>query len=463
MILVILNTSATAADIYNPSTHQLTMPLVAIGNATYSNMMVTPANILCAQGGRPNGNEDTYYFNDNQLFIPSVTVQGSPYSNVLTTVGSLISIGSVTGADTYNGVDLIIPAVQVVGGAIYYDVTIAVGNIVSAGGGMPANVVDAYNPANKELTIAAVQVGSKVYTNAIVTVGKILSVTGSQPAKPNSHPASGSAGTCDTTPLDLLVAALPGGANGGLIVPVGGVGNIAIIAVNQSSQDLSSIIVSATTGAAKLPLTITMCQTTAAVGDCSTAPATTLAIPLIAPASPPNNANSPQIQLQVTASAAIASDPANQILISFTSGSGTVVGSVSVPVSASVLPVGVFAATASGNGVVNVPVGTQAAFAVAADNQSATSETAINVTTSTNVPVLVTLCQTNPNSGACLEAPSASVSLASLAANANVTFSVFVSAPTAIPNDPAANLIFVNFEKSDGTVVGSTSVGVTTN
>jgi hypothetical protein len=65
MLLVILNTTATAADIYNPTTHQLTMPLVAIGNATYSNMMVTPANILCAQGGTPNGNEDTYYFNDN--------------------------------------------------------------------------------------------------------------------------------------------------------------------------------------------------------------------------------------------------------------------------------------------------------------------------------------------------------------------------------------------------------------
>jgi hypothetical protein len=70
---------------------------------------------------------------------------------------------------------------------------------------------------------------------------------------------------------------------------------------------------------------------------------------------------------------------------------------------------------------------------------------------------------TNPNDGACLGAPASSVSLQSLAANASVTLSVFVSAPTAIPNDPAANLIFVNVEKTDGTVVGSTSVGFTAN
>lgn len=128
--------------------------------------------------------------------------------------------------------------------------------------------------------------------------------------------------------------------------------------------------------------------------------------------------------------------------------------STSVPVSASALPIGIAVATSSGNGVVNVPVGGEAAFSVAANNLGATSLPDINVSTSTNVPVSVTLCQTNPNDGVCLAAPGPSVLLQSLAANANVTLSVFVSAPTAIANDPAANLIFVNFEKTDGTVVG---------
>jgi hypothetical protein len=460
LLFVAFGAAAYAGDSYDPSTHLLSIPSVLIGSATYSNMVVTPDSILCLQGGTPNGSEDTYYPNDSQLFIPSVAVGPSPYANVLITVGSLVSVGSVAGADSYNGQELTISSVQVLGGSLFSDVIITIGRIVSAGGGMPANVVDVYDPASKQLTIAGVQVGTKVYTNAIVTVGKIVSVGASRPAKSLARSAS-SSGACTNTPLNIVTSALPGGPNGGLIVPVGGMGNIAAFAVNQGGQELTSINVTASTGAASLPLTITMCQTTVAAQGCSELPTSTLTIPSIAAL--PSDENTPSIALQVAASAAIASDAANQILITFRTLSGTVVGSASVPVSASVLPIGVFAVTASGNGVVTVPVGGQEAFTVAANNQSVTSQASINVSSSTNLPVTVTLCQTNPNTGQCLGPPAESVTLTSLAASATVTFSVFVSAPTALPDDPAANLIFVNFETSDGTVVGSTSVGVTTN
>lgn len=461
LLFVAFGAAAYTGDSYDPGTHLLSIPSVLIGSATYSNMVVTPDSILCLQGGTPNGSGDTYYPNDSQLFIPSVAVGPSPYANVLITVGSLVSVGSVAGADSYNGQELTISSVQVLGGSLYSDVIITIGRIVSAGGGMPANVVDVYDPASKQLTIAGVQVGSKVYTNAIVTVGKIMSVGGSRPANSLARSASSNSGACTNTPLNIVTATLPGGPNGGLIVPVGGMGFITAFAVNQSSQELTAIAVSASTGAASLPLTITMCQVPVDLQVCPEVPTSTVTIPSIAAQT--TVGDTPVINLQVTASAAIASDLANQILITFRTSSGTVVGSASVPVSASVLPIGVFAATASGNGVVTVPVGGQGAFTVAADNQSATSQASINVSSSTNLPVIVTLCQTNPNTGQCLAPPAESVTLTSLAASATVTFSVFVSAPTALPDDPAANLIFVNFETSDGTVVGSTSVGVTTN
>ena len=94
-------------------------------------------------------------------------------------VGSLLSAGSVWGADFYNKQELNIPAVQVLGGSVYNDVVATVSGIVSYGGGMPAHVQDVYDPATKQLTIAAIQIGSTVYTNAVVTIGAVVQVGGS--------------------------------------------------------------------------------------------------------------------------------------------------------------------------------------------------------------------------------------------------------------------------------------------
>ncbi len=102
--------------------------------------------------------------------------------NALITVGSLVSVSSVTGADTYNGTYLSIPSVQFLGGPVYTNVVATIGSILSTGGGMPQNIRDIYNPLTNQLTVAAAQIGSKVYTNAIITIGRVVSVAGSLPA-----------------------------------------------------------------------------------------------------------------------------------------------------------------------------------------------------------------------------------------------------------------------------------------
>ena len=170
---------AEAADSYDRVNRQLTVPAIAIGGITCSNMVVIVGSIVSGPAGTsPNLTGDTYDPTNNQLTVPDAFVGLSEYFNTVATVSSLVSIGGVSGADSYDGIQLSIPSVQVLGGSTFTNVVITIGGIVSPGGGMPGNVRDVYNPANNELTIAAIQVGSNVYTNPIVKVGKIVSASG---------------------------------------------------------------------------------------------------------------------------------------------------------------------------------------------------------------------------------------------------------------------------------------------
>jgi uncharacterized repeat protein (TIGR03803 family) len=169
---------ARAADIYDSANKQLSIPVVAIGSATYSNMLVTVASIVSGpSGATPNGAEDSYDPGTNELTIQSVTVGSATYHNVVVTVAGLLSIGSVSGADSYNGSELSISDVQV-GGITYDDVVIAVGGVVAVNGGMPTFVPDTYNSLTNQLAIPAVQVGGRVVTNVVITAGKLISVHG---------------------------------------------------------------------------------------------------------------------------------------------------------------------------------------------------------------------------------------------------------------------------------------------
>ena len=172
-VLLIGSGAACATDVFDG--RNLTIPSITIGNATYSNVVVAVGDIVSGPTGTTPGTElDTYDPGSNRLSIPAVSFRNNTYYNVVITVGGLVSIGAVTGADTYDGKDLVIPAVQVPGGSIYTNVVVTVSSVISTGGGMPRTTLDVYDPASHELTISSGTYAGQVFTNVIVTVGKVV-------------------------------------------------------------------------------------------------------------------------------------------------------------------------------------------------------------------------------------------------------------------------------------------------
>jgi hypothetical protein len=112
-----------------------------------------------------------------------VTYASETYYNVVVNVGTLKSINSVGGADSYSAGDLTISAVQV-GANVFTDVVLAVTpkNVVSVGGNMPTAALDQYEPSMGELFIPAVQVGATVFTNVTITAtpSDVVSIGGSR-------------------------------------------------------------------------------------------------------------------------------------------------------------------------------------------------------------------------------------------------------------------------------------------
>ena len=77
------------------------------------------------------------------------------------------------------------------------------------------------------------------------------------------------------------------------------------------------------------------------------------------------------------------------------------------------------------------------------------------------LPMNLTLCQTNPTTGACLALPASSVTT-TINANATPIFGIFVQGSGNVPFNPATNRIFVRFKDAGAVTRGSTSVAVRT-
>jgi hypothetical protein len=169
--ILALGAAAHAGDVYNPKTHQLSIPALVIGNASYFNLVVTPGSIVFNNGGTPTGSVDTYDPSTQTLSIPSVNVNGTTYTNVGITVGKVSSIGSATGIDVYDlsSGELRVPYVQL-GSRTYYNVVLHAGlaNVVKVAGGMPSAAQDVYAGT---LLIPAIQAGGSIYTNVTLDVG----------------------------------------------------------------------------------------------------------------------------------------------------------------------------------------------------------------------------------------------------------------------------------------------------
>lgn len=122
------------------------------------------------------------------------------------------------------------------------------------------------------------------------------------------------------------------------------------------------------------------------------------------------------------------------------------------------------AATPTNDGIVNLPgrSGT-GAFAVASANVGAGGAVGVSADTGgLSLPVAITVCQTRPADGTCLQPAAGSVST-TIEKGATPTFAVFIQGRgAAVPFNPATNRIFVRFRDSSGAVRGATSVAVRT-
>ena len=114
-------------------------------------------------------------------------------------------------------------------------------------------------------------------------------------------------------------------------------------------------------------------------------------------------------------------------------------------------------------GIVEIPGTTgTGAFAVATVNLGAAGVITVSADTgNVNLPLNISLCETNPATGNCLATPNTSATT-TVAANATPTFSIFATGTGNVSFDPAVNRIFVRFADSTGVVRGSTSVAVRT-
>lgn len=91
---LLVSQACWAVDTYDPATNQLSIPSVDVSGTTYSNVLITVANVLSVDGGDPKVSFDSYNAALNQLTIPLVAVNGLTYTNVIVTVGQVLSVGS---------------------------------------------------------------------------------------------------------------------------------------------------------------------------------------------------------------------------------------------------------------------------------------------------------------------------------------------------------------------------------
>jgi hypothetical protein len=121
-------------------------------------------------------------------------------------------------------------------------------------------------------------------------------------------------------------------------------------------------------------------------------------------------------------------------------------------------------ATISNDGIVNIPGNTGTGFfaAAAIDIGAGGAITATADDGGKNLPVKLTICETDPATGACKAPPAAATVRNFFDGNNIATYTVFVTGTGNIPFDPANNRLFLRLKSFGGITRGATNVAVRT-
>jgi hypothetical protein len=121
--------------------------------------------------------------------------------------------------------------------------------------------------------------------------------------------------------------------------------------------------------------------------------------------------------------------------------------------------------TPTQDGIVNIPGNTGTSFFVAAAINVGTAGI-ITATADDNgkaLPLTLTICETDLNSGACINPPAPTVSTtAAVPHNGTIYYTIFVKGSGNIPFDPANKRLFLRLRSADGITRGATNVAVRT-
>jgi len=239
LLLGALLSPARAADTWSAGTQAYTIPALAVGDITLTNVVLSPVTLSNVvgepTGGLPAGTVDTYNPATNDIAVPSVTVGSAAFFNLVLSAGPLVSVGGVSGGDSYlGGGHLLLRSVQVLGGPLYTNVVISVAlsNITGCNcKALPQARQDIYDLANQTLTLAAFQfppgtvidglnLSNQVWTNVTLTgigLGNVVSVGG------GSIPAVYAIDSTDT----LFAFDADGGKMASAALPTGSVARLA--------------------------------------------------------------------------------------------------------------------------------------------------------------------------------------------------------------------------------------------
>jgi len=144
----------------------------------------------------------------------------------------------------------------------------------------------------------------------------------------------------------------------------------------------------------------------------------------------------------------------------------TIVGLNTVLLTASSTPVPdlvALAATLGNDGIVSIArVTGTGVFSVATTNVGTGGTITVSADTgAATLPLTLSVCETNPATGACEAPPAPSVTRV-INGQQTPTFGIFVTGTGTVPFDPAGSRIFVRLKDANGVTRGSTSVAVRT-